>query len=38
MMNRKHAPVSAKRQFSRTAARVHRRNIHDKPMRGGFRL
>lgn len=31
--------VNAKKQFSRTAARVHKRNIPTgRPMRGGIRL
>lgn len=27
-----------KKQFSRTAKRVHKANLRAKPMRGGFRL
>lgn len=27
-----------KRHFSRSAMRVHRRNVNDRPMRGGIRL
>lgn len=29
---------SDKRRFSRTAAKVHKRNISTRPMRGGIRL
>jgi len=27
-----------KKHFSRSAMRVHRRNVNDRPMRGGIRL
>lgn len=37
--NRKHANSKGhKRQFSKTAQKVHKKNINSAPMRGGIRL
>lgn len=38
MRRRKMSRRSSKKLFSRTAQYIHPRNIHQAPMRGGFRL
>lgn len=37
--NRKHmAKGASKRHFSRNAVRTHKRNVSNRPMRGGIRM
>lgn len=38
MKRRRLSPRSSKKIFSKTARRVHRKNIAPLPMRGGFRI
>lgn len=38
MRRKKLTKRRSKRLFTKTAKRVHKRNMHASPMRGGFRL
>lgn len=38
MKRRKLSKRASKKLFSKTAQYVHAKNVHRKPMRGGFRL